>query len=158
MSKRIVAMRALADLVVSRAFQRFMFFLFFIFLGIVILFSLIPAQDDIPGANDIFSLLGKLIFGDPSKGDKIAHFVAYASVSATAFWGQVKLLKRISFTLLGLIVLGALLEFAQGTLSGRHTDLLDFVANSAGIIIGVLCASIFVFCCARLSSNKGTVS
>lgn len=148
-------MTQLADFVVSRAFQRFMFWLFFVFLGVVIIFSLIPAQDDIPGANDIFSILGKWLLGDPNLGDKIAHFVAYASVSATAIWGRVKLFGYAAATMLGLLLLGAGLEFAQGMLSGRHPDFLDFIANSVGIAIGLCGAGVVLFFCTRLSGRKG---
>ena len=151
-------MKQVVDWVLGHAFQRLMFWLFFLFLGILILFSLVPAQDDIPGANDIFSILGKIILGNPNMGDKIAHFVAYASVGATAFWGQVRLFGRVSATMVGLLILGGLLEFAQGSLSGRHPDFLDFIANSVGVASGLACAMVFLFCCAHLSRCEGNLS
>ena len=128
--------------------------LFWLFLVIVITFSLIPAQDDIPGANDIFAILAKVLLGDEMQGDKIAHFIAYGSVSGAGTLAQIKPFNRLWSLSVSLVLLGALLERAQSLISFRMPDMLDFLANGLGVFIGWIIAYAVILTSKTTDENK----
>ncbi len=74
---------------------------------------------------------------DLGGNDKIGHFISYAMLSA---WFSLLVEQRKSLwsILFGLIVYGLLLEFLQGLISYRSGDLADAVANSLGVITGLV--------------------
>ncbi|MET0292703.1 MAG: VanZ family protein [Steroidobacteraceae bacterium] len=88
--------------------------------GIIVFFSLIPAQ--------------KL----PQLGvsDKIEHAVAYLLLG---FWFASVIARWDYFyVLLGLIALGGTVEIAQGLMGlGRQADIRDMVANTIGAALGI---------------------
>lgn len=70
--------------------------------------------------------------------DKIHHFIAYATLMlwfAQSFRGT----KRY-WIVGGLILMGILIEFAQ-PFTGREFSYLDMLANSTGVLIGLLIAA-----------------
>lgn len=73
--------------------------------------------------------------------DKLEHFLAYALLSAYA----VMLFARMraqAWTAAGLVVLGVGLEYAQALLTdSRLGDLRDAMANTLGVLAGLLTAS-----------------
>ena len=74
----------------------------------------------------------------PRHGDKVEHLLAYALLAAAAVqvWrpGRPLLLAG-----LGLVLMGVLLEFAQGALTAtRQADPLDALANTLGVTLGLL--------------------
>lgn len=71
--------------------------------------------------------------------DKVNHALGYAGLT---FWFTgIYPRSRYALIVLGLLLLGALLEAMQGAMSfGRVGDLADFVANSSGIGFGLLLA------------------
>ncbi len=76
----------------------------------------------------------------PRHGDKIEHLLAYAALAAAAVqvWrpGRPLLLAG-----LGLVLMGVLLEFAQGALTAtRQADPFDALANTLGVGLGMLTA------------------
>ena len=97
---------------------KFWFLLAYLFLLVLGILSLIPAPD-IGGS------------------DKIAHFAAYALVSA---WFSLLVEQRKSLWLItfGLIGYGLLLELLQSLTSYRQGDLADAIANSLGVIVGLV--------------------
>ena len=74
--------------------------------------------------------------------DKADHFIAYFGLAsmATLVTG---LKPRLRWALLGVIVLGGVLEILQA-FTGRDADLLDFVANTLGAITGALTGALFL--------------
>lgn len=74
----------------------------------------------------------------PRHGDKVEHLLAYAALSA----GLVQLLVRrwpLLAAGIGLMLLGALLEWAQGRLTvTRLADPADALANALGVVLGLL--------------------
>ena len=73
-----------------------------------------------------------------SNVDKVHHFIAYGTLMlwfAQSFRGQSRLLVAGA-----LIVLGIAIEFAQ-PFTGRQFSLLDMLANTGGVLIGLLIAS-----------------
>ena len=76
----------------------------------------------------------------PRHGDKVEHLLAYALLAAAAVqvWrpGRPLLLAG-----LGLVLMGVLLEFAQGALTAtRQADPFDALANTLGVALGLLTA------------------
>ena len=68
-------------------------------------------------------------------GDKIAHFIAYGSMSfwfATLFRGRVRqLVIAIAFAAMGVAI-----EFLQGLTDYRTFEVADMVANAVGAALG----------------------
>ena len=74
----------------------------------------------------------------PKHGDKLEHLLAYGVLAAAAVqvWraGRPLLLAG-----LGLVLMGVLLEFAQGALTAtRQADPFDALANTLGVGLGLL--------------------
>jgi VanZ family protein len=59
-----------------------------------------------------------------------------------AFWfGSILVRRDLLWLALALVVFGGLIELAQGMMRmGRHADLLDLVADSVGVVVGLLLA------------------
>ena len=74
---------------------------------------------------------------DIGGSDKIAHFAAYAVLSAW-FSLLVEQRKSLWLVLFGLIGYGLLLEFLQSLTSYRHGDVADAIANSLGVMTGLV--------------------
>jgi VanZ family protein len=75
----------------------------------------------------------------PVGGDKLEHVLGYALLAFAA--GQVFARRAWVRVGLGLVLLGVLLEVAQGTLTAtRSADLGDALANGIGVLLGLGCA------------------
>ena len=74
---------------------------------------------------------------DIGGSDKIAHFAAYAVLSAW-FSLLVEQRKSLWVVLFGLISYGLLLEFLQSLTSYRQGDAADAIANSLGVMTGLV--------------------
>ena len=72
--------------------------------------------------------------------DKLSHFLAYFVLTIHVFLLK-KISWRSSWIVLILIIYGLLLEFLQGFVPGRVSSLLDGLANTGGVLLGV-CAAI----------------
>lgn len=78
----------------------------------------------------------------PQNFDKLLHFLAYFGLAFSAV--QLFSSRRaLVFVSLGLIALGVLLEWAQGAWLPhlRYADEWDAVANTLGVVAGVLLAT-----------------
>lgn len=86
--------------------------------------------------------------GDPfGLWDKLLHFTAYfglAAIAAVALASR----RRTVWAALGLIALGGVLEIVQGMV-GRDMSLYDELANSLGVVAGVLAARAYLYLLAR---------
>jgi hypothetical protein len=75
--------------------------------------------------------------------DKVLHFTAYTALALIPAVGfRLKTGLACAFLM---IVLGAALELAQKLVPGRTCDLLDALANSAGVLAGVALALLVRF-------------
>jgi VanZ family protein len=70
--------------------------------------------------------------------DKFLHVVSYLILGAMAA-GAITQRRRVKWAILGLIILGAVIELIQAFV-GRDPSLLDAIANGAGAIAGALLA------------------
>jgi VanZ family protein len=75
----------------------------------------------------------------PSIGgsDKLGHFLAYATLSL-AFSLIIRQRKSLWRILFGLIAFGILMEYLQGLTGYRYADPEDALANSIGVVFGLL--------------------
>ncbi|HUG72834.1 MAG TPA: VanZ family protein [Steroidobacteraceae bacterium] len=71
--------------------------------------------------------------------DKVEHALAFAML---AFWfGSILVRRDLLWLALALVAFGGLIEVAQGLMGlGRHADLLDLVADTVGVVVGLLLA------------------
>ncbi|WPL15769.1 putative integral membrane protein [Thiorhodovibrio winogradskyi] len=67
-------------------------------------------------------------------GDKLQHLLAYAVLG---FFFAVLYPRHQRLALLGLILLGALLEWVQGLLPVRVASLPDWLADALGVLLGI---------------------
>jgi VanZ family protein len=69
--------------------------------------------------------------------DKLGHFLAYAMLSMTF---SIIIRQRLSlwWVLFGLIAFGVLMEYLQGLTGYRYADPDDALANSIGVVFGLL--------------------
>ena len=74
---------------------------------------------------------------DIGASDKLVHFLTYAIVSA-GFSLIVERRRSLWLILFGLIAYGLLLEFLQGLTGYRYEDMADALANSLGVITGLV--------------------
>lgn len=92
---------------------------FWVFMSAVIVFSLMPV-DYLP--DQVKSLW-----------DKAQHAFGFAVLTVLGLWAYPG---RARFVLPGLLLLGALIELAQGATGWRHGDWQDVLANAIGIVLG----------------------
>jgi VanZ family protein len=90
---------------------------------VVCVLSLIP-DDEVPDV--VFS-------------DKVHHLVAYAVIAALGMLGYRGPRAAVA-VVIGSIALGGLIEIGQRHVPGRSPDLLDFVADVAGVAVGLILA------------------
>jgi VanZ family protein len=75
----------------------------------------------------------------PDNFDKWLHAGAYLAL--TLWFCGVHERRRWPLVAVGLLLLGAAIEFAQGRTGYRQADLFDMAANTAGITLGLVLAA-----------------
>ena len=71
--------------------------------------------------------------------DKVTHALAYAGL--TLWFMGIFPRRRYGWVVLGLVLLGATIEVLQGSMAfGRQGDYADLLANSSGILVGLVLA------------------
>ncbi len=88
-------------------------------LGLVALFSLLPLSSDI------------------GTSDKVLHFTTYGLLSA-GFTTLVRFNHQLLWVTAGLILYGILIELLQSLTGYRYMEVADMLANSAGVLSGLL--------------------
>jgi hypothetical protein len=71
--------------------------------------------------------------------DKWAHGVTFAALAAW-FCGQYAAKRDLLRIGIALVVFGAFIEFCQGLIGYRSMEWLDFVADAAGVVVGIMVA------------------
>lgn len=78
--------------------------------------------------------------------DKLVHFGMFAVITA-CFWGEYtwknKRLPSMLVPWLSIEAFALITEFMQILVPGRSCDMKDFVADSLGIILAILCAKLW---------------
>lgn len=84
----------------------------------------------------LISLLPKEVLDlEQPFSDKVLHFLAYLAVTLPGALAASSP-KRMALVGLGMVMLGALIEVLQGYIPGRYPELLDGLANLAGVLTG----------------------
>lgn len=119
-------------------------FAFAALLAMVTFLTLTPDPDLAKEGFDLMRWLAVRLFGDASVNDKIAHFLAYVALGATAFLARLRMLGPAPLVVAALAAYGGLLEVLQGLGVARQADFFDAVANTAGAATGfALAAAVF---------------
>ncbi len=74
--------------------------------------------------------------------DKVGHFLAYGTFAMNISLLFNRWKKELVFSLIGIVIYGILIEFLQGFVR-RETSFYDFLANTAGVAIGVTIITLF---------------
>jgi VanZ like family len=98
--------------------------------------TLTPNPDEAKSGFEMARWIAALLFGDPDRGDKIAHFTAYGTLGASAFFARLSLFGRKRWTPLYLAAYGAMLEGMQGFGGVRSPEAADAIANALGAVAG----------------------
>ncbi len=137
-------MKSLLSLLLTPVFIKIMRWLYGILLLVVIVLSLIPTQEDLPGTTDVFRWLAEIFLGDAEYSDKVSHFLAYGTLTGVGLLAFIRPLGRSLLLPLAMLLLSGLLELAQGLVSSRMPDWLDFVANGTGVAAGGVIAGCLI--------------
>lgn len=107
-----------------------------IVLGVwAVLLLIVAGGELLPGSSAPVMLLSQFALGD-----KMIHFIAYAVVASVPVLGLP--LRLAVACVVTTELMGGVLEFAQRFVSGRSCDLNDIVANTGGVLIGILLATV----------------
>jgi hypothetical protein len=109
-----------------------MFLLLFV---VVTYLTVTPNPGETEGAMDFARWIAEVLFGDALYGDKVAHFLAYGALGASAALAQVKIAQRPVVTVAALALYGASLEGVQAIGAVRQPELLDAFANALGALL-----------------------
>lgn len=101
-----------------------------------------PNPDETELGMELTRWLAALIFGDSALADKIAHFLAYAALGASAALARIRIGGRAFTVVAGLALYGAALEGVQGLGGARDPELADALANSLGAAAGFPAAAV----------------
>ncbi|MEZ5892495.1 MAG: VanZ family protein [Parvularculaceae bacterium] len=112
--------------------------IFGLLFALVTFLTLTPNPEDAKAGFEFTRRIAKLLFHDAALGDKVAHFLAYASLGAMGFWAEMTLFKRRRGAALGLAAYGIFLEWLQGVGGVRTPDVWDAVANGLGAVSGLV--------------------
>ncbi|MDP4684912.1 MAG: VanZ family protein [Crocinitomicaceae bacterium] len=103
----------------------------FIFLSALVVFVAITALSLMPPRTNLTI----------PTNDKVGHFIAYAVFSLNILLLGKNIMQYTVSTLL-IVTYGILIEFLQSFV-GRETSFYDFLANSAGVSIGIVLFLLF---------------
>ena len=93
----------------------------------------------------LLSDLPALSVGLPSGADKLAHGAVYLILGLSLAWGKVRTGSRVGWVVLLLIGAGygALDEWHQSFVLGRQATVGDWMADGAGVMLGLVLFSRF---------------
>lgn len=111
--------------------------LFVLLFALVTFLTLTPNPADTEPGFIVTRWISTALFGDASLADKIAHFLAYGSLGAAAYWAELRLFFRRRGVGLALVLYGMLLEGLQGLGGVRDPEIADAVANAFGAASGL---------------------
>lgn len=123
--------------------QKYWRYAFYGLFAIVTYLTLTPNPDDTKSGMAITRWIAKMILGHEELSDKVAHFMAYASLAGTAVMARLKFFGRMIFTVMALGVYGAALEGLQAFGGVRTPEAVDAFANAIGALSAYPAALLF---------------
>lgn len=109
---------------------------FALFLIFVTWQTLTPDPEESKSGLALARYLAAMLFGDAGYADKIAHFLAYATLGGLAGMGDLRAFGKRRFSVLLLFLYGLLLEWLQGVGGVRDAEIVDALANATGAVTG----------------------
>lgn len=97
-----------------------------------------PNPDDTRESLAIARWISAMLLGDSAYSDKVAHFMAYASLGGAAALAQLRLAGRPVYTVVALALYGIALEGVQGAMGVRDPEIADALANACGAVAGTV--------------------
>ena len=117
----------------------------FVFLLVVVTWlTLTPNPDDTESGMAITRWIAERLFGEGAYADKVAHFVAYGALGASAALARLRIAGRAAPAIILLAAYGAVLEGVQGLGGVRDPELADAMANAAGALAGYPAAAFLI--------------
>lgn len=123
--------------------------LFAILLVLVSYLTVTPNPEDVETGMGIARWLAAALFGDAGLGDKLAHFLAYAALGASAALARLRVAGRAAVAVFALALYGAALECVQAFVAPRDADIADAAANALGAAAGYAGAGLLIGFAAR---------
>ncbi|MCI5046219.1 MAG: VanZ family protein [Aquisalinus sp.] len=120
---------------------------------VIVVLSLVPTEESVPGSNLIFGFLAELLLGSADHADKMSHMLAYAAITGVGMLGIIRPLGRFLLLPVSMLLLSALLELGQGAIAGRTPDMMDLLANLVGVATGAAVAG-FLLMLARQQAQR----
>ncbi len=105
-------------------------------LALVTWLSLASEPDPTGAGFAVTRWIANLLFGSDLHHDKVAHFLAYASLGGSAALGGFRFMGSALATVGLIAAYGLALEGAQGAMGNRVADIFDALANAAGASAG----------------------
>jgi len=109
---------------------------FALLFALVTWLTVTPNPDDTEAGFKVVRWIASVLFGDPERGDKVAHFAAYGVLGASAVFAKFSLFGKRLWIPLGLAAYGAMLEGVQGLGGVRTPEAVDAIANALGAVAG----------------------
>ncbi|MEM9168454.1 MAG: VanZ family protein [Pseudomonadota bacterium] len=136
----------------SPRWRRVLTVLFFVLLAAVTYMTVTPRSAVTDDGLRIADRIAAALLGDPTLGDKLAHFSAYAALGFTAALAGPA--RRRLWAVVLLALYGALLEGVQRLGGVRTMDVWDGVANAAGAGVGTAAALAALFLAGAASGRR----
>ncbi len=96
--------------------------------------TLTPNPEDTESGFAVARWVAVFFLGDAGLTDKVAHFMAYGALGASAFSARIDLFRKPWAPPLALAAYGAVLEGVQGLGGVRSPELADAIANALGVV------------------------
>jgi hypothetical protein len=96
--------------------------------------TLTPDPEDTEGGMAFARWIAQMVFQSAAMGDKVAHFLAYGALGASAAFGQWRMLGKRAPIIAGIAVYGMALEGMQGLGGVRTPEISDAAANALGVV------------------------
>lgn len=104
--------------------------------------TLTPDPEDTESGMALARWIAEALFRSEAMGDKVAHFMAYAALGASAAFGQFRMLGQRGPVIAAIAVYGMSLEGLQGLGGVRDPEIADAMANAFGVIAAFAVASV----------------
>jgi hypothetical protein len=108
---------------------------FIVLLIAVTYLTVTPNPEDVEGGMDFARWVASMLFGNANYGDKVAHFLAYSALGASAALAEIRIGGKLLLTISAFALYGASLEGVQALGAVRDPELLDALANSMGALV-----------------------
>lgn len=115
---------------------------FVVLLVAITYLTLTPNPDETEPGFMVTRWISNALTGDDALSDKVAHFLCYGALGATAYWAELRLFSRRRGAAAALVLYGIVLEVLQGLGGVRDPEIADAIANAFGAASGLAGAAV----------------